>query len=176
MGWTVTLAYFASVVACLLAARKGASGTPVERWVWLSLAGALMAFGLNKQVDLQTPGLDQARELAVEQGWYAWRRVVQSLTILGALAGLFFLTRILLQRTPRSAFNLRIAVIGFFGLLASLGLPYLRFEPLSRVLHFSVLKAQPEVWQFQVRELMECGFVVLVGTQGLKRSSTRATS
>jgi len=87
MGWVTVAAYLAVAVLCGAVARRGHLV-----WFWGGLAVVLVLLGINKQLDLQSLGTQMARDLARQQGWYARRRGVQQVFVLGVLAtGVVFL-------------------------------------------------------------------------------------
>ena len=58
--------------------------------LWLGLAIALLALGVNKQLDLQTALTEIGRMLARDEGWYAVRRKVQAaFIVVVAVTGLW---------------------------------------------------------------------------------------
>lgn len=76
MGWLTVLAYFAATALCIvnvLAARR----TRINDRFWLVMAVMMGALALNKQLDLQTWFTQVGRDMAMAQGWYAQRRLVQ---------------------------------------------------------------------------------------------------
>jgi hypothetical protein len=81
VGWFTMIAYLIAASSCYLAGRvvpKGSArcGQP-EQWFWFGLAVMLVALGFNKQLDLQTPFLGLSKHLAMAEGWYRERRVIQ---------------------------------------------------------------------------------------------------
>ena len=81
IGWITTLAYLAVGVLCYITARqssrdddRGAGGV---RLFWYAAAGLLVALGINKQLDLQTPFRYAARWIAMTEGWYNVRTPVK---------------------------------------------------------------------------------------------------
>ena len=86
VGWVTVAAY--ATAAWLAWRNVGAarrSGVPVDFWVALTLL--MLALGLNKQLDLQSWFGQTGRDLALEQGWYEQRRVVQAVFIALLAAG-----------------------------------------------------------------------------------------
>jgi hypothetical protein len=96
VGW-ITVGVYAAGAA--LAARNASaalrSGVPAS--FWLVLTVALLALGLNKQLDLQSWFGQTGRDLAKAQGWYESRRAVQAVFIVllgvGAVALLVWARR-----------------------------------------------------------------------------------
>jgi hypothetical protein len=67
---------------------------------WACIALAMLALGINKQLDLQSLITELARVWAKEEGWYECRRVVQqtaigllALSAVAAAIGLWFFLR-----------------------------------------------------------------------------------
>lgn len=87
-GWLIVAAYGAAAALAWRAWRlerraMDAAGTPQERAlrrpiVWLGVCAVLLALGINKQLDLQTYITELGRRLALAQGWYERRRMVQA--------------------------------------------------------------------------------------------------
>ena len=94
VGWITAIAYLAASLACAMvwsadrrARRYGRPGSPV---FWLTLALLLLFLGINKQLDLQTLLGDIGRRKAKAEGWYANRRVYQTMFIAAvAVVGFF---------------------------------------------------------------------------------------
>jgi len=84
IGWFTVFAYLAAVIACIRAWQR-ARTTPTEAFVlrttWLGLALLMLALGINKQLDLQSWLTVVGRQIALEQGWYERRRMVQAVFI-----------------------------------------------------------------------------------------------
>ena len=86
LGWVTVAAYAA---AALLAWRNvgAARRTAVPHGFWIALTTLMLALGLNKQLDLQTWLSQAGRDLAIAQGWWEQRRVVQAVFIALLAAG-----------------------------------------------------------------------------------------
>ena len=90
LGWITVLLYFAAAADCILVMhRLGANNNAsrTEGCIWLVLAVLFVALGINKQLDLQSTLTDLGRSLAVAQGWYEQRRLVQFALIILLTAG-----------------------------------------------------------------------------------------
>ena len=115
-GWLTTVAYFVTSVLCLRAYRRRrpigpADGVTAAR-AWLLLSAALFALGINKQLDLQTMFSELGRGLALSQGWYNQRRVVQ-LVFVALTVTVAALVAWRAARLARSElFELRLALVG----------------------------------------------------------------
>ena len=117
-GWLAVAAYAAAALGCALAARASAGARRRERLFWLVAALAMLALGLNKQLDLQRDVGRAVRAAAWEGGWYAQRRTFQLLFIQAiALGGLAFAAALLLvyRHAPWPHW---LAILGAVGLVA----------------------------------------------------------
>lgn len=94
-GWVTVVLYFFAVWATWRAAQVTMNR---ERILWLSISTMLVALGINKQLDLQSALTDIGRIVAVEQGWYETRQIVQIWFIIGVavVCSLIALTLIVL--------------------------------------------------------------------------------
>ena len=81
VGWLVFASYLLVASLCWLCARK--AGRSLDRdssgdsFLWWGLAAVMLLLGINKQLDLQTPFIALGRTLAITEGWYPQRRIVQ---------------------------------------------------------------------------------------------------
>ena len=122
-GWLATVAYFAAAWGCFAAARRikpeyrRAPSLRREWRIWRALTGGLAALGINKQLDLQSALTEIARMLARSGGWYQQRRGVQIAFV--AAVGIAALAAgvAALVATRRTSASVRVAVVGFCGLL-----------------------------------------------------------
>lgn len=109
VGWATAAGYGIAALLCLGAGGRAAGR---ERALWLAAGLALLALGLNKQLDLQVALIEFWREVALAQGWYGARRMVQyAAFVLGAL-GAAALALGLLPVLRRQGRELRIAYAG----------------------------------------------------------------
>jgi hypothetical protein len=93
LGWFTVAAYAATALLCLRSyrlatvpvrpTRRDIMASRVRRRFWLFTAAILVAFGVNKQLDLQSFLLEVGRMLAKSGGWYESRRVVQYVFLTG---------------------------------------------------------------------------------------------
>lgn len=87
LPWLAVAGYLVGAGLCLW--RRGGAGSGRERLFWLVAALAMLALGLNKQLDLQTMMTGWGRQMARDGGWYAQRRAIQREFVLaGAAAAL----------------------------------------------------------------------------------------
>lgn len=89
VAWVVVVIYVLAIVVALrnlVAARR--NGLPADFWGLLAVL--LLLLGVNKQLDLQTWFIETGRDLAVAQGWYERRRIVQWVFVAVLLAAMVF--------------------------------------------------------------------------------------
>jgi hypothetical protein len=95
VGWIITVAYFGAMALSYAAYRHEeqlaiAGNTRLRPKVWRFLTIALLALGLNKQLDLQILVTKFGRYAFIVIGMYGRRRIFQAFFIAGvALVGLF---------------------------------------------------------------------------------------
>jgi hypothetical protein len=80
MGWLTVAVYLASAVLCAARAHTGPFPERTrrrERMFWGLCSIALVLLAANKQLDLQSLLTSVARCVAVDQGWYENRRMMQ---------------------------------------------------------------------------------------------------
>lgn len=117
IGWVTVAVYFIVAVICLKAAFTSNSEKSIKNF-WLFLTFFLIALGINKQLDLQTLFTQIGKSIAIEQGWYKNRRLVQLGFII--LIGLIGVTSIalLLKIYKNSTSAIKISLIGYIILFA----------------------------------------------------------
>ncbi|KAB7644957.1 hypothetical protein [Polymorphobacter fuscus] len=84
LPWLAVAGYLVAVVLCVRQRRH--SATARERWFWTLAALAMLALGLNKQLDLQTALTAWGRQMARDDGWFAQRRAFQAAFVKTAAA------------------------------------------------------------------------------------------
>lgn len=134
-GWITVAAYAAAVLLCYLCQRQAQPGP--HRHFWFGLMLIMAALGINKQLDLQTWLTEIGRDLALQYGWYARRRVVQVLFIVAMVLGGLVVSAWLARRLKdldayarRAAYGL--VVLGGFVLIRAAS-----FHHVDRLLGFS---------------------------------------
>lgn len=114
-GWFTVLAYFAAAALSYRAANAARVSLCQSRrdvLFWLYVAMITLCLGINKQLDIQSLFTDIARLVAMEYGWYAHRRGVQTLAIgvVAGAGGAFLIWLLFLFR--KSAIEIKVASIG----------------------------------------------------------------
>jgi len=126
MGWLTVVLYFYAAYRCFRLARgRNVKLVRREATVWWLFTVALVALGVNKQLDLQTALTEIGRILAREQGWYEQRQTVQTEFI--GLVGLLGLVSIaslglMMQRMPaatRAAMGGGVLLVAFVAIRAA---------------------------------------------------------
>lgn len=91
IGWIIVFAYFITAFICFNASTVSEHKNSIKKF-WLFLTFILVALGFNKQLDLQTLLTHIGRDVAIYQGWYEHRRIIQLIfIIILSLAGLISL-------------------------------------------------------------------------------------
>ncbi|MGE3843422.1 MAG: hypothetical protein AB7I50_17765 [Vicinamibacterales bacterium] len=120
IGWATTGAYLAAAALCCVRGwgARLESPTSPSRGFWFASSVLLVGLGVNKQLDLQTPFIALAREVATSEGWYAHRQVVRWVFLsCVAIGSLVLATRIVQSsRLPADVYG--PVACGFFLLLA----------------------------------------------------------
>lgn len=90
IGWSITFSYLVAAVFCFLAGRnQQLSRDRRLPWFWFVLSALMFGLGLNKQLDLQVLLVQIGREVARQDGWLQYRRLVQAVfVIIGAGVGI----------------------------------------------------------------------------------------
>lgn len=84
LPWLAVAGYLLGAGLCVW--QRGQSATTRERLFWMLAALAMLALGINKQLDLQTALTAWARQLARDDGWFAERRALQAIFVKAAAA------------------------------------------------------------------------------------------
>lgn len=152
-GWITVAAYATAMLLCYLCQRKSPPGP--TRQFWMGMAFVMAALGLNKQLDLQTWFTEVGRDLALEYGWYAIRRVVQAVFIgLLLVAGLFVRSRLLHRLRAMDVYARRagsgLVVLGVFVLVRATS-----FHHVDALLGFTIENVRLNV-------VLELGGIVLI--------------
>lgn len=120
-GWLTVVAYFVAAGLSFRAANRAQfSGRhwQTESMFWACVTLAMIALGINKQLDLQSLITELARGWAKETGWYDSRRTVQKLAI-GLMAAFSAITALLIGVLLRKvASEARVAALGVCFVLA----------------------------------------------------------
>jgi uncharacterized membrane protein (UPF0136 family) len=130
-------------------------GRWLRRALWLALALTLLFLGINKQLDLQTALTETGRIVARAQGWYAGRRKVQVLFILGVLLGSAWLFRAAFLLGRGSAQRMGSVLAGTVFLLCFVAIRASSFHHVDWLLGTRLAR-------FKVNWILELGGIALV--------------
>lgn len=86
-------------------------------FIWKILAIAMLALGINKQLDLQSLFTQIGRHMALREGWFSSRRTVQLYFIAAMSAILFLISIFLVLVTKHRDRAMKVATSGFILLL-----------------------------------------------------------
>ncbi len=118
-GWLTVVLYLVAAVVCFRVGRNEGWALPrSEMALFRLLTLALVALGVNKQLDLQTAFTELGRMLAADEGWYDERRGVQKAFIIavGATAvAIGAAAAVIMRRMPLPT---HVAIVGALGLVA----------------------------------------------------------
>ena len=160
MGWLTVFAYFAVAVLCIRRA-QGAGAYPQRLIFWSSVAVLLVVLGVNKQLDLQTWLTLAGRRVAIEQGWYEHRRVVQLLFVLFvglAACGSFLFMWHLVRRNR----ELWLPLLGVLLILAFVIVRAASFHHIDTLINFRFLGVRMN-W------VLELGAIAVIGLGACRR-------
>jgi hypothetical protein len=156
MGWLTVALYAVAAWQCyrLVTTPSGLRGRR-EVTLWRILAFALLALGINKQLDLQTALTEIGRIVAHRQGWYERRREVQIKFIysVGAFAGFTAIALAFLARKAPLA-----TILALFGCVCLLAFVVIRATSFERVDLF----IRSEYFGFRMNWVLEMGGICII--------------
>lgn len=158
IGWITFIAYFTVAIICKKAATS-ADTNRSEKLFWLLLAFFLIALGINKQLDLQILLTQFGKDIAIEQGWYKNRRIVQAGFII--LIGLIGLTTLILLKNilQNTNFSVKVAIIGSSILFLFI------FTRASSFHHMDIFKSL-NLADIKIYSVLELGGLLVIGLGG----------
>jgi len=167
MGWFTVLAYFATGILCLREVAKARHGAVKKRLFWSVLTASLFLLGINKQLDLQTLLTLTVRKIAISQGWYEKRRIVQVAFVLmialgGAICAMF------MRGLMRQHHELWLPLLGFVALVVFVIIRAASFHHVDQLINFKFAGVRMN-W------VLELGAIALVawGTLRARRMQMR---
>lgn len=172
MGWLTVAAYFVTAILCWKAAIKArtsnpGSGSRKAANLWLLLFALLLCLGINKQLDLQTWFTVLGKKIAIEQGWYERRRVVQAFFVLMLSAGGLLLA-LLVWRSARGSLRQHAwALFGGIFLLAFVVIRASSFHHVDQMLGFRLAGLKMN-W---LLELSGIGCIAIAAARELRHNS-----
>jgi hypothetical protein len=166
MGWITVVAYFAAALLCFRqAVAKPTSVSREKKVFWSTLTILLIFLGFNKQLDLQTLLTLTGRRIALAQGWYGKRRVIQLIFVLViAIGGL--LSVVVMGTFVRRHPELRLALVGLVTLLVFVVVRAASFHHVDQVINL-------HVGGVKMNAVLELGAIALVSLGALKAGTDR---
>lgn len=174
VGWLTVAVYFVVALICFKTAFMSRSERNLStrypekslRIFWLGLTFLLIFLGINKQLDLQTLFTQIGRDIAIEQGWYKDRRIVQAAFIIFmGLAGMISLT-VLLKTFRHIHSSIKITLSGCVILFVFILMRAASFHHMS--IFFDM-----ESSCTRMNWLLELGGLIIIGTGGFQYSNSK---
>ena len=170
IGWLTVVLYLVTAFLCWRVARRlGFTGASVrsEAFVWAAIAILFLALGINKQLDLQSAFTEIGRHVALKQGWYERREIVQLYFIEGVAAVCLLAAAslaVLIRKAPASAW---LAVLGTGVVLTFVAIRAASFHHIDRFIGTTVLGLR---WNW----ILEIGGILIVLVAARMRASLLA--
>lgn len=160
-GWVTVILYFLAVVSCWMMARRLDAGAS-DKGIWRVIAIVFLALGINKQLDLQTALTEAGRVIAMAQGWYRERAVVQVGFILVITICCLAATVTLVVWARKAPLPTWLALIGTTFVIGYVLIRAASFDHIDRFIHSTVFGAR---WNW----VLEMGGIIVVLVASLWR-------
>jgi len=166
MGWFTVMAYFITAVLCLICALPHRFALSLQRvsrnrWLWGFFAILLVVLGINKQLDLQSLVTVVGKELALSQGWYQQRRMVQVQFIVGIVIAAVFLLTLIGRAIYAERRTYRLALLGLMFLSCFIVIRASSFHHIDSLLRWQLLG-------FRMNWILEIGGIVCIATAAIR--------
>lgn len=161
-------AYVTTAVLCVLCSAREESGDR-RRIFWQFSAGVLIVLGINKQLDLQSLLTQLGRDLALAQGWYAHRQMLQLLFIAIATLGALLALVALYRWSGATGVELKVASLGLAFLAAFVVIRAMSFHHVDRFLFHGDFGRLPN-------GLLELGGIACIAGSAMYRRRVNPTS
>ena len=173
MGWVTVAAYFGAAFLCLreLIAVRREQGGREKTVFWAALTALLVLLGFNKQLDLQTLLTLTGRRIAIAQGWYENRRILQFFFVIVVGIG-GALSVWIMRRLVRKQADLRLPLLGFVVLLVFIVVRAASFHHIDQLINFRFAGVRMN-W---VLELSAIALVSVGAGRARKRSGAEGDS
>lgn len=167
IGWLTVIAYLlTAILAGISALRVSGNNSNLQEYrtnqfIWWLIAFILLFLGINKQLDLQSWLTITGRNLALTEGWYESRRIVQSIFI--ATIVIFLVTFMIfigwLMKNNRS--NARWSLIGLSMLSCFVVIRASSFHHVDKLINFAPLG-------IRFNWILELGGIVAIAISALQ--------
>ncbi|WP_159754323.1 hypothetical protein [Sphingomonas sp. 8AM] len=158
VGWATAILYLIAAGLCAAVSTRGARG---ERRFWAVVALAMLALGINKQLDLQSLFTQLLRDDALRHGWFAERRSLQLAFILAVAAFGAISVLVLRRRLSVLRRNMRLAAGGVCLVYTYVLIRAASFHHVDRFINAAVLGAR---WNW----IIEIGGILIVAIAALR--------
>jgi len=166
-GWVTVAVYALAMLLCYWCHRRSAPSP--ERRFWWVMALVMAVFGINKQLDLQTWFTQVGRDMALAQGWYQSRRLIQGIFIFWLFMGALGLRVWLGIRLGNLSAGARQAGVGLILLAAFVVMRASFFHHIDAMLGLSFANVRVNV-------VMEISAIAIIALAALRRLRTPAAS
>lgn len=143
MGWFTVVVYFITALLCLICALppRLVFLQRVNRnlLLWGFFALILVLLGINKQLDLQSWLTTVGKELALSQGWYQQRRLVQVQFIGGIVIAALILLSVIGRAVYAERRTYRLALLGLMFLSCFIVIRASSFHHIDRLLGWQLV-------------------------------------
>jgi len=160
IGWVTVAVYFIVAIICLKATFTSSSEKSIKNF-WLFLTFFLIALGINKQLDLQSLLTQIGKGIAIEQGLYKDRHIVQAgFIILIGLLGVTALT-FLIKTYRNTNFSIKTALTGCVILFSFILIRASSFHHMDIFINMKLVGVKMN-W------LLELGGLAIIGVGGFR--------
>ena len=175
MGWLITAAYLITSMFCGICAWRTDRISPINRYehhrlFWWSLAMIMFIMGMNKQLDLQCFFIAVVKKMALAQGWYSRRRILQICFV--AFVAVFGLILLILLGWKLKRLWRQYG-LALFGILLLIGFVAVRAAPIHHLARNSSWKSVMEPINSAL-ELTGIGLVGISALMGIIRDTKQA--
>ncbi len=158
LGWFTVLSYFLTAFCCLKCGQKNKR----DRWIWWGIATILFLLGINKQLDLQSLFTIIGKNIAIEQGWYEQRRLVQKNFIIVLITISCASFMFILQGMGRKIKRFILPLFGLFFLLTFIVIRAISFHHVDQLLGWQLAG-------FRLNWLLELTGISCVAIAGIRQ-------
>ena len=169
IGWVTVAVYFIVAIICLKATfiskldknqNKSNQEKSIKNFL-LFLTFFLIALGINKQLDLQTLLTQIGKNIAIEQGWYKDRRLVQvGFIIFIGLVGVSSLI-ILIRIYRNTCSSVKIALTGCIILFSFILIRASSFHHMDIFINIKIIATR-------INSIFELGSLLIIGLGGFR--------
>lgn len=160
IGWFTVAVYFLAVIICFKASLITKTNNSAKTF-WLFLALILIVLGINKQLDLQTLFTLIGKNIAIEQGWYKDRRIIQvGFIIFIGFLGVIGLSTLLIKNKSACA-EIKTALFGCVILFTFIIIRAASFHHMDVFINMKLIG-------ITVNGVLELGSLIIICTAGFK--------